>query len=99
IEQTESQVKSLRSEMEKIANTPFVSKDATKLKDQVESAEQQLLSLLNQKEALEGSLLSDIQSLGLPVHEDSMHGVYEANREWVKLVDQIDKAELKLSDY
>lgn len=99
IEQTENQVKSLKAEMEKIANTPFVSKDATKLNDQVKSAEQQLFSLLNQKEALEDSLLSDIQSLGLPVHEDSMHGVYEANREWIKLTDQIDKAEIKLSDY
>ena len=100
IEQTESQIKSLRAEMEKMASTPFVSKEADRLTAQVDKAEQQLLSLLNQREQLEEGLKGGIADLGLPTHgPEAMQGLYEANSEWQKLTSKIMQAESTLTQY
>lgn len=100
IKQTEGQIKSLRAEMEKVANTPFTSKEASNLAGQIEKAEQQLISFLNQREQMETSMAKGIADLGLPEHgPEAMQGLYEANTEWQKLTSKIMQAESTLTQY
>jgi hypothetical protein len=100
ISQTESQIKQLQSEMEKMANTEFKSKESDTLTKQVEKAEQQMLSLLNQREALENSLSSGISDLNVgEVSPNSLKSLYENNAQWKKLSQGINQAEIKLQQY
>lgn len=100
ISETESKIKLLRDEMQKMADTPFVSKEADKLTTQLEKAEQQLLSLLNQREKFEDSFKSELGSLGLPTHSpEVIQQALQGNKEWQKLTSQISQAEIKLSQY
>lgn len=100
IEQTERQIQQLQTEMEKVSNTPFESKDIYKLSKQVEQAEQDMLGLLNQREQLEDGFKSQMSAMGLPEMDSStMQKTMESSKGWQKLTRQIQQAEATLDKY
>lgn len=100
IEVTQAKIEKLTAEMEQMANTPFASKDADKLSQQIEKAEKQMLGLLNQREALEGSISGGISSLGIGgVSPEALQSLCESNTQWQSLTAKINQVESTLNKY
>lgn len=97
IQQTEDDIRSLRLEMEQIANAKFVSNMFSDMQQQAEKTENKLRELLDQRERLEDGIRANVISLGLP--ESSAQSMFGADDEWKKLTAQIDLTEQSLSRY
>lgn len=93
IKQTEAAIDQLKQKMETLATTDVNASMIQKLNQQIEKAEQNMISLLNQREQLE----MDYQLPGLTA--EAQQRVYAQSTEWQRLTMQIDQAEQVLSGY
>lgn len=100
IEETERKAEALREEMQKLASTPFVSKDAEKLSAEVEKTKQELFALIDAQKQYVEAQQRDQAELGLPVQSrETIEAGLAGSKEWEKLSEQIEKTGNKLIAY
>lgn len=101
VKESEKQVKQLKKELSELQNSPAENQQMNSLKMSCEDVENQMLSLLNQREVLEDSFKTSFGGIGSDFFptQDSFNSFVSNNSEWQELTAQINNAELKLTKY
>lgn len=97
IANTESEISSLRQELEKMADTPISTNVAEKLEKDIAKAKAQLKSLYEQADKIGNTKQSDLTSMGFDTKY--LDDMLSQDSSWQKVQKQIDETEAKLQNY
>ena len=94
ISNTESEIASLRQELEKMADTPINTNAAANLEKDIAKAKSQLRSLYEQADQIGNTKQSDLTSMGFDTKY--LDAMLAQDSSWQKVQKQIDETEAKL---
>ena len=97
ISNTESEIASLRQELEKMADTPINTNAAANLEKDIAKAKSQLRSLYEQADQIGNTKQSDLTSMGFDTKY--LDAMLAQDSSWQKVQKQIDETEAKLKNY
>lgn len=97
IADTESEISSLRQELEKMEDTPISTNAAEKLEKDIAKAKAQLKSLYEQADKIGNTKQSDLTSMGFDTKY--LDNMLAQDNSWQKVQKQIDETEAKLQSY